>query len=109
VKPIVIAAAFSLLAVPALAQMSETTRTTTTTTTVSPAEETQMREYVIHEHHAPIPPPTGFEVTSGAVVPESVELYRFPAERHWNYEYTTFGDRTVLVDPESRKVITVLH
>ena len=106
-KPIVIAAAFSLLAVPALAQMSETR--TTTTTTISPADETQMHEYIVHEHRTAIPPPAGFDVTTGAVVPQAVELYNFPAERHWKYGYTTFGERTVLVDPETRKIITILR
>ncbi|MBV8777547.1 MAG: DUF1236 domain-containing protein [Alphaproteobacteria bacterium] len=106
-KPIVAAAAVVLLASPAFAQVTE--RTTTTTTTIAPAEETQMREYIIKEHRAAIPPPTDFEVTTGAVVPQSVELYSFPAEHHWRYDYATFGDRTVLVDPDTRRVVTVLH
>jgi Protein of unknown function (DUF1236) len=104
VKPFIAAAAFALFAAPAFAQVSETV-----TTTISPADETQMREYVIHEHHAAVPPPTGFEISTGAVVPRSVELYRFPAEHHWNYEYTTFGDRTVLVEPGTRKIIRIIH
>jgi hypothetical protein len=106
VKPIVLAAAFTLVAGFAFAQMSQTT---TTTTTVAPADESQMREYVIHEHRPSIAPPSGFVVTNGAVLPESVELYNFPAEHHWNYGYATIGDQTVLVDPATRKVIHVIH
>jgi uncharacterized protein DUF1236 len=110
VKSIVAAAALLLLAGPALAQVTtEKTTTTTTTTEVPAAEQTQIREYVIHEHRPAIQAPTGFEITTGAVVPQAVELYRFPTERHWNYEYATFGDRTVLVDPVSRKIVTILH
>jgi hypothetical protein len=105
VKLIIVAAAFSLLAVPGFAQVSQTV---TTTTTIAPAEETQMHEYIVQEHRAPIPAPTGFEVTTGAVVPQSVELYNFPAERHWSYGYATIGDRTVLVEPSTRKIIRII-
>jgi hypothetical protein len=108
VKPIVIATAFSLIALPALAQSMTETRTVTTTT-IAPAEETEMHEYVMHEHHVAIPPPTGFEIRTGVVVPKSVELYSFPAERHWGYEYATIGDQTVLVEPGTRRVIHILH
>lgn len=104
-KPIVPAAAFSLLAIPAFAQMTETT----TTTTISPAQESQMHEFIAQEHRAPVAPPVGFDVTTGAVIPQSVELYNFPAERHWRYDYVTFGDRTVLVDPETRRVVSVIR
>jgi Protein of unknown function (DUF1236) len=109
VKPIVVAAAFTLLAAPAFAQMQTERTTTTTTTTVSPAEESQMHDSIIHEHRAPIAPPPGFDVNTGAVIPQGVELYSFPAEHHWNYEYVTFGDRTVLVDPVTRRIITVIR
>jgi hypothetical protein len=109
VKPIVAAAALSLIAGSAFAQMSET-RTTTTTTTVAPADLTQMHEYIVKEHRASIAPPPGFTVTAGAVLPGSVTLYNFPEERHWGqYEYTVIGDQPVLVDPGTRKVIEVIR
>ena len=107
-KPIVLAAAFALLAGPALAQSMTETKTTTTTT-IAPAQETEMNEYITHEHPVAIAPPAGFTVTQGAVVPQSVELYSFPAERHWGYEYTTIGDQTVLVDPHTREVVHIFH
>jgi len=107
-KPFVLAAAFALLAGPALAQSMTQTKTVTTTT-IAPAEETEMHEYITREHPVAVAPPAGFTVTTGAVVPPSVELYRFPAERHWAYEYTTIGDRTVLVDPRSREIIHIFR
>ena len=106
-KSYALAAAFALIAVPALAQVTE--RTVTTTTTIAPADETAMHEYIVREHRAMVPPPAGFTVTTGAVVPQAVELYSFPAERHWGYEYTTIGDQTVLVDPGTRRVVHILH
>ena len=106
-KPIVVAAAFSLIAGSALAQG---TTETTTTTTISPADQTQMREFIVKEHRAPIAPPAGFTVTTGAVLPESVNLYNFPAENHWGrYEYTVIGDQRVLVDPGTRRVVEIIR
>lgn len=107
-KSIVLAAAFALIAGPALAQSMTETKTVTTTT-IAPAEETEMHEYITHEHPLAIAPPAGFTVTTGAVVPRSVELYSFPAERHWGYEYATIGDRMVLVDPHTREIIHIFR
>jgi Protein of unknown function (DUF1236) len=108
VKPIVIAAAFALLAGPALAQSMTETKTTTTTT-IAPAQATEMQTYITHEHPVAIAPPAGFTVTTGAVVPQSVEITPFPAERHWAYDYATIGDQTVLVDPHTREVVHIFH
>ncbi|MFZ2006940.1 MAG: DUF1236 domain-containing protein [Stellaceae bacterium] len=107
-KPIVLAAALVLLAGPALAQSMTETKTTTTTT-IAPAQETEMQAYITHEHPVAIAPPSGFTVTTGAVVPQTIELNTFPAERHWSYDYATIGDRTVLVDPNTRTIIHVFH
>ena len=106
---IVTMAAVALVAGTAMAQQVSETTKTTTTTTISPAEETQMRDYVVKEHRPAIPPPPGFVVGSGEVIPLSISLYRFPTERHWRYEYATIGDRTVLVDPDTRKIVTVIR
>lgn len=107
-KRIVMAAAIALIAGPALAQSMTETKTVTTTT-IAPADETQMREYVVREHRPMVPPPAGFTVSTGVVVPEAVQLYSFPAERHWRYEYATIGDQTVLVDPGTRRVVHILR
>jgi hypothetical protein len=106
-KPVIMAAAFSLVAGSALAQgVTETT----TTTTITPADETQMREYIVKEHRTSMAPPPGFTVTTGAVLPESINLYSFPAERNWGrYEYTVIGDQPVLVDPATRKVVEIVR
>ncbi|HEV2189003.1 MAG TPA: DUF1236 domain-containing protein [Stellaceae bacterium] len=106
-RPIIVAAAFSLIAGTALAQgMTETT----TTTTISPADETEMRNYIVREHRAVIAPPPGFTVTNGAVLPEAIDLYSFPAERPWGrYEYTVIGDQSVVVDPATRRIIHIIH
>jgi hypothetical protein len=108
VKPILAAAAFSLIAGSAFAQgMTQTT----TTTTIAPADETQMREYIVKEHRASMAPPAGFTVSTGAVLPQSVTLYNFPSEHaSWgHYGYTVIGDQPVLVDPSTRKVVEIIR
>lgn len=107
-KPIIAAAAFALIAGPALAQTMTETKTTTTTT-IAPAEETEMHNYIVQEHPVAVAPPPGFTVTTGAVIPQSIELYNFPTERHWGYEYATIGGQTVLVDPHTREVVHIFH
>jgi hypothetical protein len=108
VKSIIAAAAFALIAGPVMAQSMTETKTTTTTT-IAPAEETEMHDYIVQEHPVVVQPPPGFSVAPGVVIPQSVELYNFPTERHWNYEYATIGGQTVLVDPHTREVVHIFH
>lgn len=82
---------------------------TVTTTTIAPAEEQEMHEYVVRQHLALVSPPPRFTVAPGVVVPQSVELYSFPAERHWAYDYATIGEQTVVVDPVTRRVVQIFH
>jgi hypothetical protein len=108
VKRILLATALALIAAPAFAQPMTESRTVTTTT-IAPADETAMHEYVVRERHPVVPPPPGFVVAPGVILPEAVELYPFPPERNWRYEYATIGDETVLVDPGTRRVVHILH
>jgi Protein of unknown function (DUF1236) len=53
-----------------------------------------------------------FEVTVGTVLPGEVQLYEVPATVEYaparEYRYVTVGNRVVLVEPASRKVIRVI-
>ncbi len=115
-KPIIAAAAIALLAGgTAIAQPAGTATTTTTTTvtkktTITPSEEPMIKEYVVKEHRPSIPPPAGFEVAPGAVVPPAVALYPFPENVAWhNYNYAVIGGETVVVDPATRHIVTVIR
>ncbi len=54
-----------------------------------------------------------FDVTVGAVVPDAVQVYEVPASVQYapvrQYRYVTMGDRVVLVEPASRKVVRVMQ
>ncbi|TMJ57896.1 MAG: DUF1236 domain-containing protein [Alphaproteobacteria bacterium] len=89
---------------------SSTTSTTTTTTTISPAWRGEIKEYVVKEKRAHIPPPAGFKAAVGAPLPPTVELYSFPPSAPYaKYRYSVIGDETVLVDPTDRKVVEVIR
>jgi hypothetical protein len=109
-------AALGLLAAPAIAQTSSTTVTTTTgsastgSITIAPEQQTKIKQYVVKEKRASVAAPSGFTVSAGATVPQSVELYSFGSDVGvTQYRYTVIGDRTVLVDPGTRKVIQVIE
>jgi len=104
-KRLFVAAAAVAFAGTALAQ---TATTTTTTTTVTPAQETAIKTYVTKEKRASVAAPSGFTVSTGAVVPESVELYSFPADVGvTGYRYTVIGGKTVLVGGDRKIVRTI--
>ena len=108
-KPIIAAVVAALIAGSAMAQTTTTT-TVTKRTTISPADEPMIKEYVVKEHRASVPPPPGFAMAPGAVVPPTVELYPFPSDVSWhNYRYAVIGGETVLVDPATRHIVTVIR
>lgn len=87
-----------------------TTSTTTTTTTITPQQETAIKTYVTKEKTKSINAPSGFTVTEGATVPKTVELHRFGSDVGLSqYDYVVMDNRTVLVDPQTRKVIRIVH
>ena len=72
-------------------------------------ERPRFRSYVVEQHR----PSYRYrdEVRVGAVLPESgVTYYEVPAEYGVrDYRYTVVNDRTVLVDPRSRRIVEVVE
>src|SRR6267154_708069 len=107
-KQLILAAALLTgLAGAAFAQTGSTTQTTTTTTkettSIEPAWRSEMKEYVVKEHRAPVAPPAGYSVSVGAPLPPAVELYPFPTTAPYGrYRYSVIGKDTVVVDPTDR-------
>jgi hypothetical protein len=54
-----------------------------------------------------------FDVTVGAVLPQEVRIYEMPASTGYEpvqqYRYVTVGDRVVLVEPATRRVVRVIQ
>jgi hypothetical protein len=105
-------AAVAGLASPALAQTSTTTttRTTETTTILQPEQRTRVREYVTTNRGSSVNLPAGVTVSVGSTLPQAVELRSFPSEVGVReYRYVVVGDRTVLVDPQTRRIVQVIE
>jgi hypothetical protein len=70
---------------------------------ITPEQDTVIREYVKKEPLASINLP-GIELNIGSRVPDTVEVRKIPDV---DYEYTVVENRTVLVEPGTRKIIKV--
>ena len=116
-KRVLVTAAAVVLATAASAQQSTTGQSSGGPAVVrggpaslTPAQVSAIRTYVVKERRPSVAAPSGFAVSTGAVVPQAVELYTFPADVGvTDYRYTVVGGQTVLVEPTTRRVIQVVE
>ncbi|MER9653593.1 DUF1236 domain-containing protein [Mesorhizobium sp. M0152] len=72
---------------------------------IQPQEETVIKEYVKKQPLASIQVP-GVELNLGSTLPDTVELHEVPDVK---YRYVVIDNRTVLVDPSTRKIVQVIE
>ena len=72
---------------------------------IAPEQEVVIREYVKKDPLASIKLP-GIELNVGTELPETVVRRRVEST---DYEYVVIDDRTVIVEPATRKVIRILE
>ena len=72
-------------------------------------DEPRFRQYVISEHRMSYH--DGDPVIVGTVLPEQgVTYYAVPQEYHMQrYRYTIVNDRTVIVDPQTRRIVQIIN
>ncbi|MER9405328.1 DUF1236 domain-containing protein [Mesorhizobium caraganae] len=70
---------------------------------IQPEQETVIREYVKKQPLASVKVP-GVELNVGTALPDTVELHEVPNVK---YRYTVIDNRTVVVDPDTHKIIKV--
>jgi hypothetical protein len=75
------------------------------TVVIQPEQETVIKEYVKKQPLASVKLP-GVELNIGTALPDTVELHEVPNVK---YRYTVIDNRTVVVDPETRKVIKIIQ
>jgi hypothetical protein len=63
----------------------------------------QVKQYIIHEHHPSVS--VTEDVTVGHELPPNVEVYDVPQSK--TYAYAVVNNRHVVVDPRTRRVITI--
>lgn len=68
---------------------------------VTPEQDTVVREYVKKQSLASVKLP-GVELNVGTALPDTVEFHEVV-----KYRYTVVDNRTVLVDPSTRKIVKV--
>ncbi|MEI9411814.1 MULTISPECIES: DUF1236 domain-containing protein [unclassified Mesorhizobium] len=72
---------------------------------IAPEQDTVIQEYVHKQPLASVEVP-GVELSVGAALPDTVELREVPNVK---YRYVVVHNRTVLVDPGTRKIIKVYN
>ncbi|ESW73154.1 MULTISPECIES: DUF1236 domain-containing protein [unclassified Mesorhizobium] len=70
---------------------------------ITPEQDTVVREYVKKQPLASVKIP-GVELNVGSALPDTVELHEVPNVK---YRYVVVDNRTVLVDPSTRKIVKV--
>ena len=70
---------------------------------ITPEQDTVVREYVKKQPLASLKLP-GVELNVGTALPDTVELHEVPSLK---YRYVVVDNRTVLVDPGTRKIVKV--
>jgi hypothetical protein len=72
---------------------------------VTPEQQTVVKEYV-HKHPVASVNVLGLELGLGSTVPDTVELQEVP---DMQYRYVVINDHTVLVDPQTHRVVEVVQ
>ncbi|AGB45380.1 DUF1236 domain-containing protein [Mesorhizobium sp. ESP6-5] len=72
---------------------------------IQPEQETVIKEYVHKQPLASVKVP-GVELNVGTALPDTVELHEVPNVK---YRYTVVDDRTVIVDPSTRKIVKIIQ
>ncbi|MER9832532.1 DUF1236 domain-containing protein [Mesorhizobium sp. M0134] len=72
---------------------------------IDPEQETVIKEYVKKQPLASVKIP-GVELNVGSTLPDTVELHEVPNTK---YRYVVVDNRTVVVDPGTRKIVKVIE
>ncbi|TPK39123.1 DUF1236 domain-containing protein [Mesorhizobium sp. B2-5-4] len=72
---------------------------------IQPEQETVIKEYVKKQPLASVKVP-GVELNIGTALPDTVELHEVPNVK---YRYAVIDNRTVIVDPGTRKIVKVIE
>jgi hypothetical protein len=75
---------------------------------ILPEQETAIREYVILQKTRPMRVPPDVSISVGSALPDTVELYELDVP-DVTYRYVVVGKQTVLVEPESRRIVRILE
>lgn len=70
----------------------------------------EVQQYIVKQHLEPVTPPNDFDVQVGTVVPDTVEIHQLEVPSlPRQYDYMVVNGQTVIVDPDTRKIVQVLQ
>lgn len=112
-KRIVVAAVAAVLSTAAMAQSTTVTTTTgaaNAQVTIAPEQRTKIKSYITSQNIKPVT--VKEKVVVGATLPADVTLTAVPAD--WGpevskYRYVYVDNHVAFVDPESRRVVTIVE
>jgi hypothetical protein len=80
------------------------------TVILEPDEEVVVREYVVKQPRGEVVVPDDYDVEIGEALPDTITVTPLDAPGfEKKFEYVVIDGRTVLVDPETRRVVKVLE
>lgn len=80
------------------------------TVILEPDEEVVVREYVVKQPRSDVVVPDDYDVEIGEALPDTITVTPLDAPGfEKKFEYVVIDGRTVLVDPETRRVVKVLE
>jgi hypothetical protein len=82
---------------------------TADTIIITPEQRTVIHDYVATQHVDPYVPEDGVDVSVGTALPDTVELHPIDApDAQPVYSYVLVDGRTVLVDPQTRRIVDII-
>ncbi len=87
--------------------LGSVTFATAQTVVVAPEQETVIREYVTKQNVASVELPADVTIEIGATLPETVEVHKLDVP-DVEYSYVVAGGQTIVVEPETRKIVHII-
>jgi hypothetical protein len=70
----------------------------------------QVQQYIVKQHVEAVSPPGDFDVQIGTLVPDTIEIRQLEVPSlPRKYDYMVVNGQTVIVDPDTRKIVQVLQ
>ena len=80
------------------------------TLVITQEQQPVIKQYIVKQHVAPVELPSDYDLQIGAPLPDDVQLNVIDGpDMPTQYEYVVVGNRTLIVDPQTREVVQILE
>jgi hypothetical protein len=99
-----------LVATASLALLFGTSSALADSVVITKEQAPEIHQYIVKHHVEAVTPPSDFDVQVGTVVPDSIEIHELDVPSlPKKYDYMVVNGQTVIVDPDTRKIVQVLE